>query len=119
MEDNATIHAKDWPLVDVQHSAYVSLFVIRQTLAINEKVYAEMLPMSAINKHEEETRIPLLPPTLLPAVPPLAIKAIPAGNDKTPAPIMDLIKLKISAGIVAVPTTNDDDDDDDDDDDAC
>ena len=30
--------------------------------------------------------------------------AMPAGNDKTPAPMMDLTRLKISSGIVAVPS---------------
>mmetsp|Transcript_30905 Transcript_30905/g.64502 ORF Transcript_30905/g.64502 Transcript_30905/m.64502 type:complete len:81 (-) Transcript_30905:282-524(-) len=30
--------------------------------------------------------------------------ATPAGNDKTPAPIMDLTKLNTSLGMVAVPS---------------
>ena len=63
--------------------------------------------MAAINRHEVDTRIPL-GVVLLP-VPLLAIRAIPAGRDKTVAPMIDFTRLKISSGTVEVPTDNDED----------
>jgi len=57
--------------------------------------------MSAIRNEDENNTVPgrlLTKP--LPAV--VAIRAIPAGRDKTPAPMMDLTRLKTSSGMVAV-----------------
>ena len=58
-----------------------------------------MNPIRAISMQDVDRRIPLVVATPLW----LAIKATPAGSDKTPAPIIDLTRLKISSGIVAVP----------------
>lgn len=61
-----------------------------------------MPPMIAIRRHATEITIPLLALLLLTALL-LAIWAIPAGRDKTPAPMIVLTRLKISSGIVAPP----------------
>lgn len=57
-----------------------------------------MPPMRAMRRHAVETTTVLLLGTALL----LAISASPAGRDKTPAPIIDFTRLKISSGTVAL-----------------
>lgn len=60
--------------------------------------------MKAMRRHAVETTTVLLLGTALL----LAISASPAGRDKTPAPMIDFTRLKISSGTVALADRDDD-----------
>jgi hypothetical protein len=87
----AGIHDDSLEMLASQALRYEAVSVKEHTRPIKANPYPDKTPMVAMSMTAGMTALGASPNM-----------AIPAGNDNTPAPTIDLTKLKIKLGIVAV-----------------